>query len=285
MKKGKIIRSEHQGGREQSKPPRGLHRPKVLAPQGRLIYGKNTVGEVVRHRVGLIKEIWLSKDASFVTELVGDRRIPVHVYPREVLDDVTAGGVHQGFVAWVHEPGTSLKQLIGSLDQRAILLCACGINDPQNLGALFRAAECFGVRGVLYARSKGTAITPVVSKVAVGAAEIVPSIEVANIRRALDELKEAGFWVVTADVGDHCTPVWSSPLPDRIVLVVGEEGGGVGRLIGESSDFVVTIPMFGVVDSLNVAQSAAVMLYEIQRQRATISAERPEGAHSNVEES
>lgn len=268
MKKGRIIRSDNKTVREQPKALKGVQRPRIIAPQGRLIYGKNTVGEVVRHRVGLIKEIWLSKDASFVTDLVGDRRIPVHVYPREVLDDVTGGGVHQGFVAWVNEPGTTLKQLIGRLDQRAIVLCASGINDPQNLGALFRAAECFGVSGVLYARSKGTAITPAVSKVAVGAAELVPSIEVANIKRALDELKEAGFWVVTADVGEQCTPVWSSQLPDRLVLVVGEEGSGVGRLIGESSDFLVTIPMFGVVDSLNVAQSAAVMLYEIQRQRA-----------------
>ncbi len=271
MKKGKLIKVDNRVAREQPKPPKAVNRPRVIAPQGRLIYGKNTVGEVLRHRIGIIKEVWLSKEAPFVSELIGGRRISVHVFPREVLDDATGGGVHQGFVAWVNESGTSLKQLIGTLDQRAIVLCASGINDPQNLGSLFRAAECFGVGGVLYSRSKGAAITPVVSKVAVGAAELVPSVEVANIKRALDELKEAGFWVVTADVGEHCTPVWSSQLPDRIVLVVGEEGGGIGRLISESSDFVVTIPMFGMVDSLNVAQSAAVMLYEIQRQRAVLS--------------
>jgi 23S rRNA (guanosine2251-2'-O)-methyltransferase len=268
VKKGKIIRADHKIIKDRPKPPRAVNRPKVIAPQGRLIYGKNTVGEVLRHRGGMVREVWLSRESTLVTELTVGKRISVHVFPREVLDEVTGGGVHQGFVAWVNERGTSLKQLIGALDRRAILLCADGINDPQNLGSLFRAAECFGVSGVLYSRSKGATITPVVSKVAVGAAELVPSVEVANIKRALDDLKEAGFWVVTADVGEHCTPVWSSQLPDRIVLVVGEEGDGVGRLISESSDFVVTIPMFGVVDSLNVAQSAAVMLYEIQRQRA-----------------
>jgi 23S rRNA (guanosine2251-2'-O)-methyltransferase len=267
VKKGKIISADSKLVRERPKTPRPANRPKVVAPQGRLIYGKNTVSEVLRHRAGIVREVWLSKESQLVTELTGGKRISVHIFPREVLDDATAGGVHQGFVAWVNDPGTSLKQLIGRLDQRAILLCASGLNDPQNLGSLFRAAECFGVAGVLYSRSKGATITPAVSKVAVGAAELVPSVEVANIKRALDELKEAGFWVVTADVGEHCTPVWSSQLPDRIVLVVGEEGDGVGRLISESSDFVVTIPMFGVVDSLNVAQSAAVMLYEIQRQR------------------
>jgi 23S rRNA (guanosine2251-2'-O)-methyltransferase len=238
----------------------------------RVVYGRNTVTEILKHKSQIVEEIWLLKEGDEILEYVPHHRkdkIGIQLVERLFMDEVTDGGVHQGVVASLnHEHALSLSEFIKEMPPSgAVVLCASGINDPHNLGALFRAAECFGVDGVLYSRNRGTGLTPVVSKVAVGAAQLVRSVEVPNIARSLNEFKKAGYWIISAEVDDDSMTIDNLPSLDKVVLVMGEEGRGVGRLISEISDFKVTIPMHGVLDSLNVSQATAVLLYEIRRKK------------------
>jgi 23S rRNA (guanosine2251-2'-O)-methyltransferase len=241
---------------------------KMTRPSGRMVFGKNTVIELCRHRARWVKEVWTSHAGKDIVDEIKNKNIMVKLLPRETLDTISQGGNHQGLIGWFETPSYTLDELCEKVGEAGIILFAHGLQDPHNLGAAFRAAECFGVSGVVYAKNRGTEITPTVSKVAVGAAELVPSVVVPNGARALEQLKKQGFWSVLADLNESSTSLPSFNFPKKVVLVFGEEGGGAGRLMRESSDFVVSIPMQGVVDSLNVSQAVAVMLYEYRRQMA-----------------
>jgi 23S rRNA (guanosine2251-2'-O)-methyltransferase len=198
-----------------------------------------------------------------------DEGVPLRQVSRRDLDAMVHSDSHQGFVARVKpRPLIQLDELIEVVRQQPLVrvLALDGVLDPQNIGAILRAAECFGVDGVLWSKNRAAPLGPVVSKVSVGASEIVPLCPVSNLHRALESLKEAGAWLVGAVVAPEASSLDSFEFPEKSVVVMGSEGEGVQQLIERSLDFRVYVPMAGVVSSLNVSQATTVMLHEVAKQ-------------------
>ena len=240
-----------------------------------IVYGINPVLEALR--AGSVRAVRLGTGSSSRTAEV--RRLavttgtPVSRVPTEALDRATGGAVHQGVVADVPAPmSLSLADLIDGAGDPPLLLVLDGIEDPQNLGAILRAAEAAAVDGVIR-QSRRAAPLGRVAKTSAGALTHVRIASVVNIARAIATLKDAGIWTVGLEVGgaDLYTGV-DLTLPTAFVL--GSEGLGMRRLVRERCDRVVSIPMLGRVNSLNVAVAAGVALYEAVRQRRAAVATR-----------
>ena len=160
----------------------------------------------------------------------------------------------------------SLGRCVGNLSESPFLLVLDGITDPHNLGACLRTADAMGVHAVIAPKDKSAGLNATVSKVACGAAETVPYITVTNLARTLRELKEYGIWIVGTDMGGD-SDLYHCDLPNSVAWVMGNEGEGMRRLTREHCDMLVSIPMFGTVESMNVSVSAGMVLSETRRQR------------------
>ena len=144
-----------------------------------------------------------------------------------------------------------------------------GIEDPHNLGAIIRTAECVGANGVIISKNRSAGVTSVVGKTSAGAIESVPVVRVTNIGRMIDELKEKGVWISACDMeGENCFT--STGLDGATAIVIGNEGKGVSRLVKEKCDYAVSIPMRGTINSLNASNAAAIVMYEIRRRREQV---------------
>jgi 23S rRNA (guanosine2251-2'-O)-methyltransferase len=193
---------------------------------------------------------------------------------RRKLDQLSATGAHQGVVAMVaaHAYAT-VDEILENAKSRgeAPLIVLCDdLSDPHNLGAILRTAECAGAHGVVIPKRRSVGLTAAVGKASAGAVEYVPVARVTNIAVFLEEIKARGVWVYAADMDgtDWCQTDFSGPA----ALVVGSEGFGVSRLVKEKSDFIVSLPMKGRINSLNASVACGVLCYEIARQRAGIKA-------------
>lgn len=186
------------------------------------------------------------------------------------LDRMAGHTQHQGVVARcrpAEEYGEAdLPVFLAKLTAPPFLLVLDGIQDPHNLGACLRSADAAGVQAVILPRDNSAPLTPVVSKVASGAAETVPMFRVTNLARTLDVLKEAGVWLV-GTAGDADKDIYAMDLRGPLALVLGAEGTGLRRLTRDKCDHLVRIPMAGMVESLNVSVAAGVCLFEAVRQR------------------
>ena len=204
------------------------------------------------------------KDLVALAERAGVRVMRV---PTKRLDGFYGGGRHQGVVARVEVKNVldDLNQILEQVDN-PLLLVLDGVTDPHNLGACLRVANAAGAHAVIAPRDRAAGITPVVSKVASGAAEATPYLMVTNLARTLAELKERNIWVVGAEEG-AAKKLYEADLPRSIAWVLGAEGEGMRRLTRESCDLLVRIPMRGEVESLNVAVSAGICLFESVRRR------------------
>ena len=190
------------------------------------------------------------------------------------LDKLAEGGRHQGVVAEIApragDPETQLEEALESAVGPPLLLVLDGVQDPHNLGACLRSADAAGACAVIVPRDRAAGLTPVVRKVAAGAAETVPLVSVVNLARTLRDLKDRGIWLVGTDdtAPARCSRrTWHGP----IALVMGSEGEGMRRLTRECCDQLVSIPMAGAVESLNVSVAAGVALFEAVRQRRKAS--------------
>jgi len=186
------------------------------------------------------------------------------------LDKLAEGGRHQGVVAEIvpqaGDPETQLEEAIESARGAPLLLVLDGVQDPHNLGACLRSADAAGVAAVIAPRDRAAGLTPVARKVAAGAAESVPFVAVVNLARTLRDLKGRGFWLVgTADDADKT--LYDADFTGPSAIVMGSEGEGLRRLTRECCDQLVSIPMAGAVESLNVSVATGVVLYEAVRQR------------------
>jgi 23S rRNA (guanosine2251-2'-O)-methyltransferase len=148
--------------------------------------------------------------------------------------------------------------------ERGVLLLLDGVQDPQNLGSILRAAECFGVEAVVWSRNRGVPVTPSVVKASAGASELVTLVEVGNINDAIGKCRDAGWWILGASVTGNATAVQSYQGPQKVALVMGAEGSGLKNLTQRNVDQTVYIPMRGRIDSLNVGQATAVLLSWIE---------------------
>jgi 23S rRNA (guanosine2251-2'-O)-methyltransferase len=161
----------------------------------------------------------------------------------------------------------ALDDLLDRLDGPPLLLILDGVQDPHNLGACLRTSDAAGVSAVIVPRDRAAGLSPTVRKVASGAAESVPLIQVTNLARTLRWLRERGIWVIGTD--DQATKsAYQVDLKGPLAIVLGAEGAGVRRLTRENCDDLVSLPMLGVVESLNVSVAAGVLLYEAVRQRS-----------------
>jgi len=195
------------------------------------------------------------------------RHVKIKRESDEVLNRLSADD-HRGVVlelsAQKHSGSTTLEGFLGGIDQRdALVLILDGITDPQNLGAILRSADQFGVDLVVLPTRRSAGMTGTVMKVSAGAAAYLKVAEVHNLARAMVQLKNHGFWIYGADLGG--TPPAKCEFAGRSALVMGAEGKGLGRLVAEHCDRLITIPMTGHVDSLNVSVAAGIILYEIRR--------------------
>jgi 23S rRNA (guanosine2251-2'-O)-methyltransferase len=186
------------------------------------------------------------------------------------LDRLTDGAVHQGVVAELaprRQPDEDdLARMVEAAGRELLLLALDGVQDPHNLGACLRTAEATGVHAVVAPRDRAVGLTPAARKVAAGAAEIVPFVQVTNLARTLRSLKTAGAWVVGTEGGAD-RELFDADLTGPLVLVMGAEGSGMRRLTRECCDLTVRLPMRGAVESLNVSVATGIVLYEALRQR------------------
>ena len=236
-----------------------------------LVYGRNPVYECLRAGRRDVFKLLVAQGAqekgtlAQTLKLAGDKRIAVQRVPRAQLDRISDG--HQGVAAEVSGyPYLALDEFL-TVGQSPLLLVLDCIQDPQNLGTLLRTAEAVGVGGVVIAQNRAASITPAVVNASSGATEHLRIARVTNITRALEELKGRGVWVVgledESDAQDYATADLRGPL----AIVVGSEGEGIRRLVHETCDFVVKLPMLGKVTSLNAAVAGSIVLYETLRQR------------------
>jgi 23S rRNA (guanosine2251-2'-O)-methyltransferase len=197
--------------------------------------------------------------------------LPVDPASRHELDRMTQEANHQGVVAFCHSSRTymesDLKQLLEHLDVPPFVLLLDGVQDPHNLGACFRSADAAGVHAIIVPKDNAVGITPVVSKVACGAAETLPFVQVTNLARTMEQLKESGIWLYGADAEADQT-LYQAALTGPLGIVLGAEGSGIRRLTRELCDVLLKIPMQGSVSSLNVSVATGIFLFEAVRQRA-----------------
>jgi 23S rRNA (guanosine2251-2'-O)-methyltransferase len=220
-------------------------------------------------RLCVVRERQDKKIESLV-QLAKSQDIAIEWESKQTLDKLTGSGTHQGIAAFCKKPSTlneeDLKSLLQSV-KAPLLLVLDGVQDPHNLGACFRTADAAGVTAIIAPRDKAVGITPVVSKVASGAVETVPFIQVTNIARTLEMLKELGIWIYGA-AGEAKQTLYQTDLRGPAAIVMGAEGDGLRRLTKDTCDVLVKIPMAGTVASLNVSVATAVFLFEVVRQRA-----------------
>lgn len=235
------------------------------------IAGRNPVAEALRSGRALNK-VMVQDGARGVTEIIAaakEKGVAVEFVKSDKLDKLAQGVRHQGVVAYAAP--VEFKTLEDALKKAAakgeapFLLLLDELQDPQNLGALIRTADAAGVHGILLPKRRSCPLNAVVAKISAGAVEYVPVIQIGNIVQQLKDLKKQGFWVAGADMdGESYT---KSNLTGPLVLVIGAEGKGLGRLVKENCDIIVSLPMQGGVNSLNAAAAGAVLMYEVVRQR------------------
>ena len=236
----------------------------------RVVFGFHAVLARLRADPKSVLEIFIDEtrqDGRMKDLVSGAQRagVMLHRVPTKRLDGFYGGGRHQGVVARVEvkKAADSLDEILQQVEN-PLLLVLDGVTDPHNLGACLRVANAAGAHAVIAPRDRAAGITPVVSKVASGAAEATPYVMVTNLARTLAELKERNIWIVGADERAAHT-LYEADLPQSIAWVVGAEGEGMRRLTRESCDLLVRIPMRGEVESLNVSVSAGVCLFESVR--------------------
>lgn len=241
-----------------------------------LIIGRNAVSEALRNgrAINTVFVMRGERNGSIGRILAESRekKIVIKEVDKKKLDFMCGQGNHQGIAAYAaaHEYA-EVEDILALAEERGeapfIILCD-GIEDPHNLGAIIRTAETAGAHGVIIPKRRNASLTWAVGKASAGAVEYVPVARVGNLASTIDELKEKGMWVYSADMDGQnwCETDFSG----GVVLVVGSEGNGVSRLIRQKSDFIVSLPMRGKITSLNASVASGILMYEVTRQRLNL---------------
>ncbi|NCB51823.1 MAG: 23S rRNA (guanosine(2251)-2'-O)-methyltransferase RlmB [Clostridia bacterium] len=239
-----------------------------------LIEGRNAVIEALRAGRAVDKVFIARGDTdrtlSYIASVAREAGIAVAECDRRKLDAMSATKSHQGVIAvCAVREYCSVEDILAVAEERGevpfVIVCD-EISDPHNLGAIIRSAECAGAHGVIIPKRRSAGMTAIVGKTSAGAVEHMAVARVSNLPAVLKELKEKGLWVYGA-AAEGSSPLWQTDFSGPVCLVIGSEGEGLGRLITENCDFLVSIPMRGKVSSLNASAAAALMMYEVMRQR------------------
>ena len=239
------------------------------------LFGLHSVQAALDYSPNKIHKAWIDSGRQDMRlAQVADYLLALGIEPEKVdrkkLDRLADNNNHQGIVIEVEMPGelseSDLKTAVENLSETALFLVLDNVQDPHNLGACLRTADATGVHGVIITKDNATGITPTVCKVASGAAETVPVYQVTNLSRTLRWLKGEGLWIMGA-AGETAETVYKTDFTVPMALVIGAEGKGLRRLTKEQCDVLVSLPMLGQVDSLNLSVATGVLLYEAVRQR------------------
>jgi 23S rRNA (guanosine2251-2'-O)-methyltransferase len=239
------------------------------------LYGKHPVLSALEsgrqiNRIWLLSKLRYDPQFSLLVNKAKDSGAIIDEVDPRRLSQICDGGNHQGIVAQVapyhYLDLSELIEKAKAVNDHPVILVADSITDPQNLGSMIRTAEALGIQGMVIPQRRAVGITSVVQKVAAGALEHLPVARVTNLSRALQELKEAGFWIY-GTTATATTNIHDVKFDGPVVIVVGAEGEGLSLLTENTCDFLVSIPLTGKTASLNAATAAAMSLYEIQRQR------------------
>lgn len=236
-----------------------------------IIVGRNPVTEALRSGREIDKLMVSSEEGSMkkILALAKERRIPVMKVEKSAIDRIAEGKAHQGVAAYVSAYAyAELEDIFRIAEERGedpFIIILDNLEDPHNLGAIMRTAECAGAHGVIIPKRRACGLTEVVAKASAGAIEYMPCVKVTNIAQTIEELKERGIWVTACDMGGQ--EYYKANLKGKLAVVIGSEGFGISRLVKEKCDFVVSMPMVGRITSLNASNAAAVIIYEVRKQR------------------
>lgn len=239
-----------------------------------MLEGRNAVTEALKAGRTIDKVFLASGDTDstlrYIASLAKKNGAVVTYCDRRKLDTMTQTGAHQGVIAMAaaHDYAT-IDEILAAAQEKgeAPLVVICDeITDPHNLGAIIRTAECAGAHGVIIPKRRSSGLTAVVGKASAGAMEYMKIARVSNLAAAIQTLKDHGVWVY-GTAADGAAPLYQTDLIGPAAIVIGSEGEGMGRLVKESCDFMVSIPMKGHINSLNASNACAILLYEAVRQR------------------
>ena len=240
-----------------------------------IVEGRNAVIEALRAGRAIDK-IFIAKGdvdktLGHIASKARDKGIVVVECDRKKLDFMSQTHAHQGVIALAGvREYCQISDILALAEQRQeppfVIVCD-EISDPHNLGAIIRSAECAGAHGVIIPKRRSAGLTAIVDKSSAGAAEHMAIARVPNIPAAIKELKDRGLWVY-GTAADGQSDLWHTDFTGSVALVIGSEGDGMGRLVRESCDFIVSLPMKGQVSSLNASAAAAIVMYEVLRQRS-----------------
>ena len=244
------------------------------APAEDMIEGRNAVTEAIRSGRTINKVFLADGDTDRalgrLAAMAKEAGAVVERIDRRKLNEMSQTGAHQGIMASVavHDYAT-IDDILAAAEAKgeAPLIVLCDeLSDPHNLGAILRTAECAGAHGVIIPKRRSVGLTAVVGKASAGAVEYMPVARVANLTAAIRELKQRGVWIF-GTAADGAVPLYSADLKGPAAIVIGNEGVGMSRIVADSCDFKVSIPMKGRISSLNASAAAAILLYEAVRQR------------------
>ena len=239
-----------------------------------MLEGRNAVTEALKAGRTIDKVFLASGDTDstlrYIASLAKKNGAVVTYCDRRKLDTMTQTGAHQGVISMAAARDyATIQDILDSAREKgeAPLIIICDeITDPHNLGAIIRTAECAGAHGVIIPKRRSSGLTAVVAKASAGAMEYMKIARVSNLTAAIKTRKENGVWIY-GTAADGAAPLYRTDLTGPTAIVIGSEGEGMGRLVSESCDFMVSIPMKGHINSLNASNACAILLYEAVRQR------------------
>ena len=240
-----------------------------------ILYGRNAARECLRarrrhiHKVLIAEKTQPSAVVNEIIELAGQYKIPIRRIPRKKLDNLAKG--HQGIALEVGRyPTVELDQILqraARLNEHPFIVALDHLEDPHNLGAMLRTAEIVGVHGVLLPKQRAAGITPAVVNASAGAAEHVWVAEISNVVQARKNLQQQNIWIAGIEHTANASLYCRANLTGAIALVIGSEGKGLSRLVKDTCDFLVKLPMRGKIESLNASVAGGLILYEVWRAR------------------
>src|SRR5690606_9022761 len=242
------------------------------------VYGLHAVTTLLQRNPEQVIELWIMQgrhDARMqrVLELAQEQQLDVREADKGLMNQKADEGNHQGVIAWrkpvQHKTEKHLPDILDAISGTPLILILDGVTDPHNLGACLRTADAAGVQLVIAPKDKSAPLNATAAKVACGAAEAVPYIQVTNLARTMKELQQRGIWIV-GTAGEAERSIYQQDMKGPMALGMGAEGSGMRRLTREHCDYLVNIPMAGEVSSVNVSVATGICLFEAVRQRSGV---------------
>lgn len=230
-----------------------------------LFYGKNVVKQILQGDRKVLRLCMSSPDEQ-IEKLARSRNIPIEKIDRKAMHKLTGSDTHQGVAVQTEDYRTyPLEALLERKHEYGLIILTDELMDPHNLGAILRTADAVGADGVIFRKDRSVGLTPTVAKVSAGAIDTVKCCEVTNLVRTVQELKKKGYWIIGTDMQGQ--DYRSLAYDFHAVLIIGNEGKGISRLLREECDYMISLPMQGKIESLNASVSAGILMYEIFNRR------------------